>query len=86
MRCFGVIEAKWSMIAHPSRLWSASDTTDVMYACVIMHNMIIEYENDEDLLVLNVSNSSQSRLRCGVIFNDLQVGTNDLHDLKHTTI
>jgi hypothetical protein len=52
----------------------------------ILHNMIIEDENDEDLPILNVANSSQSKLRCGFIFNDFQVGTPNLHDLKHTII
>ena len=53
---------------------------DVMYACIIMHNMIIKYEADEDLPVLYASNPSHSTLRRGFIFNDLQVGTSNLQD------
>ena len=53
---------------------------DVMYACIIMHNMIIEDEADEDLPVLHAPNSSHSTLRRGFTFNDLQVGTSNLQD------
>lgn len=28
--CFDVIEARWSMIIHPCRLWKTSDMFDVM--------------------------------------------------------
>ena len=58
-RCFGVIQAKWSMITHPWRWWSTSDIDDVMYACAIMHKMIIEDGSDGDLPVLDASSSSQ---------------------------
>ena len=77
-RCFGVIQAKWLMITHPCRLWNISDIADVMYVCVIMHNMIIKDESDGDLPILDAPSSSQSRLRRGFTFNDLQVSTTDL--------
>ena len=41
---------------------------NVIYACIIMHNMIIEDEVDEDLLVLHVPSSSQTRLRRASLF------------------
>jgi hypothetical protein len=66
------------MITHPCRLWSTTDIIDVMYACIIMHNMIIEDEVDEDLPVLDAPSSSHSTLRWGFTFNDLQVGTSNL--------
>lgn len=62
-RCFGVIQARWSMIAYPCRLWNIYDNVDVMYACIIIHNMIIEDERDEDLPTLDTAGSSQSTLR-----------------------
>ena len=79
-RCFGVLQSRWSMIANPCRLWSTSDMADVMYACIIMHNMIIEDEADEGLPELGVSSSSQSTLRRGFTFNDLQIGTQHLQE------
>lgn len=70
------------MITHSCRLWTDSDMTDVMYTCVIMHNVIIEYDNDNDLPILDVASSSQSRLMRGFTFHDLQVGTANLHDFE----
>ena len=66
------------MIAHPCILWSTSDIANIMYACIIMHNMIIEDDVDKDLPVLHAPNSSHSTLRQGFTFNDLQVGTSNL--------
>ena len=79
-RYFGVLQTRWSMIANPCRLWSTSDMSDVMYACIIMHNMIIEDKADEDLPELDVPSSSQSTLRRGFTFNDLQIGTQNLQE------
>lgn len=80
-RCFGVLQSRWSMIAHPCRLWSTSDMADVIYACIIMHNMIIEDEAYENLLTLHAPSSFHSRLR-GFTFHDLQVSTSNLQDLE----
>ena len=44
---------------------------NVMYTCIIMHNMIIEDEADEDLPILHAPNSSHSTLRWGFTFNNL---------------
>ena len=68
-RCFGVLQSRWSMIAHPCRLWSTSGMADVMYACIIMHNMIIEDEADANLLVLHAPSSSHTTFRRGITFN-----------------
>jgi hypothetical protein len=73
--CFGVIYAKWSMITYPCRVWTVSDMTDVMYTCVIMHNVIIEDDNDNDHPIFDVASSSQSILMQGFTFCGLQVGT-----------
>ena len=79
-RCFGVLQSRWSIIAHSCRLWSTSDMVDAMYACIIMYNMITEDEVDEDLPILHAPNSSHTKLRKGFTFNDLQVGTSNLQD------
>ena len=51
---------------------------DVMYACINMHNMIIEDEVDEDIIVFHAPRSSHITLRRGFIFNNLQVGTSNI--------
>lgn len=55
---------------------------DVMYACIIMHSMIIEDNANANLLVLLAPSSSHNTLRRGFTFNDLQVITSNLQDSK----
>jgi hypothetical protein len=47
-RCFGILQSKFGIIANPCRLWSIEAMKDVMLACVILKNMIIEDERSED--------------------------------------
>lgn len=43
-RAFGVLQARWAIIRGPAKLWYIDNLCDIMYACIIMHNMIIEDE------------------------------------------
>jgi hypothetical protein len=45
-RAFGVLQKRWAIIRHPARLWEREELADIMYACVILHNMIVEDERD----------------------------------------
>lgn len=45
-RAFGVLQARWAMIRGPGRFWYQSNLKDIMYTCIILHNMIIEDEGD----------------------------------------
>ncbi|KAE8688271.1 Detected protein of unknown function [Hibiscus syriacus] len=45
-RAFGVLQSRFAIVANPSRFWSKNDLKDIMNACIIMHNMIIEDERD----------------------------------------
>ncbi|KAL8501146.1 hypothetical protein ACS0TY_020639 [Phlomoides rotata] len=47
-RAFGVLQNRFAIVANPVRFWSKSDLHDIMSACIIMHNMIIEDERDLD--------------------------------------
>ncbi|GJU15175.1 ALP1-like protein [Tanacetum coccineum] len=40
-RAFGVLKKKWKLIKHPARGMSRRRLSDVMYTCIILHNMII---------------------------------------------
>ncbi|XP_047942806.1 uncharacterized protein LOC125189586 [Salvia hispanica] len=43
-RAFGVLQARWAIIRCPARVWHEDDVVNIMLACIILHNMIIEDE------------------------------------------
>ena len=45
-RCFGVLQARFSIIRNPCRQWSLDTISDIMFVCCILHNMIMEDECD----------------------------------------
>ncbi|GKD69101.1 ALP1-like protein [Tanacetum coccineum] len=40
-RAFGVLNQKWKIIKYPARGLTQSRLSDIMYTCIILHNMII---------------------------------------------
>ena len=45
MECaFGVLQSRFAIVRGPARGWKRKELSDVMKACVIMHNMIVEDE------------------------------------------
>ncbi|XP_047948836.1 uncharacterized protein LOC125194630 [Salvia hispanica] len=40
-RGFGVLQARWGIVKGPARSWYRHHIANVMYACIILHNMII---------------------------------------------
>ncbi|XP_062203838.1 uncharacterized protein LOC133906074 [Phragmites australis] len=43
-RAFGVLQSRFPIVRGAARLWDQETLSDVMTACIIMHNMIIEDE------------------------------------------
>ena len=43
-RAFGVLQARWAVIRGPAYGWDREALGEIMIACIIMHNMIIEDE------------------------------------------
>ncbi|KAD3066357.1 hypothetical protein E3N88_34237 [Mikania micrantha] len=69
-RAFGVLKKKWHMIQHPARAWKPSRIRNALYACVILHNMIIEdngraicefYEEDDPNLLEHVEINEEEK-------------------------
>jgi hypothetical protein len=47
-RAFGVLQAQFAIVRGPARMWDKATLRQIMTACVIMHNMIVEDERSED--------------------------------------
>ena len=45
---FGVLQSRFAIVVGPTRFWSKNVLHDIMTACIIMHNMIIEDERNLD--------------------------------------
>jgi Plant transposon protein len=45
-RAFGVLQARFAIISNPVRIWCKKTIGQIMRACVIIHNMIVEDERD----------------------------------------
>ena len=43
---FGILQSRFHIVQRPSRLWKWDDVVNIMQACVILHNMIVEDEKE----------------------------------------
>jgi glutathione S-transferase len=43
-RAFGVLQSRFAIVPGPARMWDEDTLHDIIMACIIMNNMIIENE------------------------------------------
>jgi hypothetical protein len=48
-RAFGVLQSRFAIVREPVRYWDEETLANIMKACIIMHNMIIENEGAMNL-------------------------------------
>jgi hypothetical protein len=60
-RCFGVLQSRFAIVAHLCRQWDLGTLKAIMYACIVMHNMIVEDESGEMNLESDFPQSTGSR-------------------------
>jgi hypothetical protein len=48
-RAFGVLQSRWAIVRHPAKQWSVQQMWEVMTACMIMPNMIVDEERDDSV-------------------------------------
>ena len=43
-KAFGVLQSRFDIVNHPAWFWKPSDVVNIMQACIILHNMIVDDE------------------------------------------
>ena len=61
-RAFGVLQACFAIVRGPARLWQRETLKDIMKACIIMHNMIVEDERNVNVVDFNYDAIDESPL------------------------
>jgi len=81
-RCFGVLQARFAIIRNPCRQWGMQGISDIMFACCILHNMIIDDESGVDGLenVLGASFDDNEPMERGLTLGQLLEDTAEIED------
>jgi hypothetical protein len=67
--------------------WDLQTITDIMFACIIMHNMIIEDEQDLSLEQLFPNPVVGERMRGYLTYRELEAGTREIENIHaHFTL
>jgi hypothetical protein len=44
-RAFGILKARFQILAKPALQWYPGDLTTIIKTCIILHNMLVEYQS-----------------------------------------
>ncbi|XP_073120650.1 uncharacterized protein [Henckelia pumila] len=64
-RAFGALQARWKIVRGSARFYYKNDLRNIMYTCIILHNMIIENEGDESVNWSDEDSPPPSRIVMG---------------------
>jgi hypothetical protein len=81
--CFGVVQSRFAIVRNPSRHWSMEVINDIMHTCCILHNHIVEDEqNVEGLedIIADLQVNDGIPIQRPLSFDHLLAGTIDVHN------
>ena len=81
-RAFGVLQARWEIIKNPVRQWDLGVIENIMMACIIMHNMILEDEKGLHLKPFVDLGGPSQNTPIPFTFRDLQDGTKEVENVE----
>jgi hypothetical protein len=67
-RAFGVLQARWSILRRPARLYDRGDLHHIMIACIILHNMIVDDEKEEAGNILDLNEEARTSIVLPSVF------------------
>ena len=62
-RAFAALQARFAIMAGPTRFWKKYVLHDIMSACIIMHNIIMEDEHDINAIIMDVIEAPMSEVK-----------------------
>ncbi|KAJ9547406.1 hypothetical protein OSB04_019949 [Centaurea solstitialis] len=75
-RAFGVLQARFAFLRHPCLVWDKENMGQIMIACIILHNMIVEDERHTYLCYydpIEFLNDMPTNQRGSVVEDDSQL-------------
>ncbi|XP_024013889.1 uncharacterized protein LOC112087979 [Eutrema salsugineum] len=66
-RAFGVLQARFAIVKNPALIWDKQKIGNIMRACIILHNMIVENERDHYNLVDTTEFEQGDLTRCSQV-------------------
>ena len=57
---FGILQSRFCILRRPARLYDQGDLENIMLACIILHNMIIEDEKDIEQVPIDLNEEAST--------------------------